>query len=86
METGTKLREDPLMNPELEKVGHEYKRLKAKMSDVQRRMYDLIYEFSKTDGDERGWQTEVVQATGLTRERIRQIIKIERDRREGAGK
>lgn len=71
-----------MMNPELDKVGRKYQRLKAELSDVQQRMYGLIYEFSKTDGDRRGWQTEVVRVTGLTRERIRQIIDAEESRRQ----
>ncbi len=69
------------MNPELEKTCREYVRTKAKLAEIQRRMYAQIYDFSKSDGDRRGWQTEVVAVSELTRERIRQIIAAEEKRR-----
>jgi hypothetical protein len=45
-------------------------------------LYAQIYDYWQTYGDRRGWQTELVKTTGLTRERIRQILDAEDARRE----
>lgn len=69
-------------DPELEKLAKDYVRTEAKLNDLRPRLYAGIYAYSKAHGSRRGWQTELVQATGLTRERIRQIIAAEEKRRE----
>ncbi len=67
---------------DLEKLARDYNRAEAKANELRPRLYERIYLYSKTHGDRRGWQTELVKTTGLTRERIRQIIAAEEKRRE----
>lgn len=69
-------------DPDLEKIARDYNRAKAKMTELRPRLYERIYLYSKTYGDRRGWQTDLVKTTGLTREQIRQIIAAEEKRRE----
>lgn len=69
-------------DPELEKIARDYTRAEAKANELRPRLYSGIYEYREAHGHRRGWQTELVKATGLTRERIRQIIAAEERRRE----
>ena len=68
-------------DPELEKLAKDYVRAETKANELRPRLYARIYEYRKTHGERRGWQTELVKTTGLTRERIRQIIAAEEKRR-----
>ena len=68
---------------DLAKLARDYVRTEAKLLNLRPRLYAGIYAYYKAHGDRRGWQTELVKATGLTRERIRQIIAAEERRREG---
>lgn len=65
---------------ELEKLAKDYTRAEAKANELRPRLYAGIYAYKRAHGDRRGWQTELVKATGLTRERIRQIIAAEEKR------
>jgi ribosomal protein L13E len=67
---------------DLAKLAKDYVRTEAKLNTLRPQLYAGIYAYSKKHGDRRGWQTELVKATGLTRERIRQIIAAEDKRRE----
>jgi hypothetical protein len=69
-------------DPELEKLARDYTRAENKANELRPRLYAGIYEYRLIHGDRRGWQTELVKATGLTRERIRQIIAAEEKRRK----
>jgi ribosomal protein L13E len=69
-------------DPELEKLARDYTRAEAKANDLRPRLYARIYAYQQKHGERRGWQTELVKATGLTRERIRQIIAAEEKRRK----
>ncbi len=76
--------ESPTMDdPELEELAKDYSRAEAEVSDLRPRLYARIYDYKVAHGERRGWQTELVRLTGLTRERIRQIIAIEKKRRAG---
>jgi hypothetical protein len=66
---------------ELQKVATDYARHEAKAAELRPRLNALIWEYRNAYGDRRGWQTELVQMTGLTRERIRQILAAEEKRR-----
>lgn len=66
---------------ELEKLARDYARAEAKADELRPRLYAGIYEYKEAHGERRGWQTELVKKTGLTRERIRQIITAEEKRR-----
>lgn len=66
---------------ELEKLAKDYSRTEAKLNELRPRLYAGIYAYWAAHGRRRGWQTELVKATGLTRERIRQIIAAEEKRR-----
>jgi len=66
---------------ELWKLAHDYGRAEAKANELRPRLYAGIYEYKEIHGAERGWQTALVERTGLTRERIRQIIAAEEKRR-----
>ena len=66
---------------ELEKLAKDYSRAEAKADELRPRLYAGIYEYKAIHGDRRGWQQELVHKTGLTRERIRQIIAAEERRR-----
>lgn len=68
-------------DPELEKLARDYTRAEAKVNELRPRLYAKIYAYRELHGGRRGWQTELVKTTGLTRERIRQIIAIEEKRR-----
>jgi hypothetical protein len=68
-------------DPDLAKLAKDYVRTEAKLNALRPRLYAGIYEYRETHGQRRGWQTELVNATGLTRERIRQIISAEEKRR-----
>jgi hypothetical protein len=72
----------PVEDPELEKIARDYIRAEATVNRLRPQLYARIYDFKQQWGDERGWQTRIVELTGLTRERIRQIIVAEKDRRE----
>lgn len=71
-------------DPELEKLAREYTRAEAKANELRPRLYAGIYAYKQAHGHRRGWQAELVNATGLTRERIRQIIAAEEKRRPGS--
>lgn len=60
-------------DPELEKVGREFAAAAKKVDELRPRVHELIRRFKQANGDTRGWQTKVVEWTGLTREAIRQI-------------
>jgi len=66
---------------ELEKLARDYASYEAKADKLRPRLYAGIYEYKQAHGSRRGWQTELVKKTGLTRERIRQIIAAEEKRR-----
>ena len=66
---------------ELEKIARDYARYEAKAAELRPRLYAGLYEYKEIHGHRRGWQGELVQKTGLTRERIRQIIALEEKRR-----
>lgn len=68
-------------DPELEKIARDYNRAEATANQLRPKLYARIYEFRERWAAERGWQTWLVERTGLTRERIRQIITIETKRR-----
>jgi hypothetical protein len=68
-------------DPELEKLAKDYIRTEARLNELRPRLYAGIYAYHLAHGQRRGWQTELVKATGLTRERIRQIIALEEKRR-----
>lgn len=68
-------------DPELEKLAKDYVKAEAKLNELRPRLYAGIYQYREIHGERRGWQTELVKATGLTRERIRQIIAAEEKRR-----
>ena len=65
---------------DLEKLARDYVRTEAKLNKLRPKLYAGIYAYSRTHSGRRGWQTELVNATGLTRERIRQIIAAEEKR------
>lgn len=66
---------------ELREVADSYTETEATQNRLRPRLYELIWDYKAAYGDRRGWQTELVQITGLTRERIRQIIAAEEKRR-----
>lgn len=66
---------------DLAKLAKDYVRTEAKLNALRPRLYAGIYAYWQTHGSRRGWQTELVKATELTRERIRQIIAAEEKRR-----
>lgn len=70
-------------DPELEKLAREYTRAESTANKLRPQLYARIYDFRQRWGSERGWQAMVVQMTGLTRERIRQIVAAEEKRRGG---
>lgn len=67
---------------DLAKLARDYVRTEAKLLSLRPRLYAGIYAYYKAHGDRRGWQTELVQSTKLTRERIRQIIAAEEKRQQ----
>jgi len=69
-------------DPDLAKLARDYIRTEAKLNTLRPQLYAKIYAYWKAHSERRGWQTELVKATGLTRERIRQIIAAEEKRRE----
>ena len=68
-------------DPELEKLARDYTRAETTANRLRPELYARLYEFKQRWKAERGWQTELVRMTGLTRERIRQIIAAEEKRR-----
>lgn len=66
---------------ELEKIARDYGRAEATANKLRPQLYAGIYEYKEIHGGRRGWQAELVAKTGLTRERIRQIIDAEGRRR-----
>lgn len=75
-------REDlPVEDAELEQLVKDYTQAEAKANDLRPKVYAGLYAYKQAHGHRRGWQTELVKATGLTRERIRQIIAAEEKRR-----
>lgn len=66
---------------DLWKIAHDYARAEASADRLRPRLYAGIYEYREAHGKERGWQATLVEKTGLTRERIRQIIAAETKRR-----
>jgi hypothetical protein len=66
---------------ELEKLAKDYARAEARADELRPRLYAGIYEYKEIHGERRGWQSELVKKTGLTRERIRQIVVAEEKRR-----
>lgn len=65
---------------ELEKLANAYKRAEAKADELRPQVFAAIYAYKQAHGDRRGWQTDLVNMTGLTRERIRQIVVAEEKR------
>jgi hypothetical protein len=72
-------------DPDLEQIAREYTEADATATRLRPQLYARIYDFKQRWGTERGWQAWVVERTGLTRERIRQIVASEEDRRRKAG-
>jgi ribosomal protein L13E len=70
-------------DPELEKIARDYIRAEAAMERLRPALYARIYEFKQRWQGERGWQAWLVERTGLTRERLRQIVAAEERRRAG---
>lgn len=68
-------------DPELEKLARDYSRAEATARRLRPELYTRIYDFKQRWGNERGWQAWLVERTGMTRERIRQIIEGEEQRR-----
>lgn len=66
---------------ELEKLAKNYTRAENTANELRPKLYARIYDYKQAHGDRRGWQAELVKATGLTRERIRQIVAAEEKRR-----
>jgi predicted GIY-YIG superfamily endonuclease len=66
---------------ELEPVAKDYADAVAERDELRPRLYAGIYEYKQAHGDRRGWQTELVRLTGLTREHIRVVILAEERRR-----
>lgn len=66
---------------ELWQIAQEYSQTEAAADELRARLYAGIYEYKEANGWRRGWQTDLVAKTKLTRERIRQIIAIEAKRR-----
>jgi ribosomal protein L13E len=66
---------------QIAKLAKAYNRAESTADELRPQLYASIYEYKLEHGDRRGWQTELVQDTGLTRERIRQIIAAEEKRR-----
>jgi hypothetical protein len=71
-------------DPELERIAREYTRAESTANRLRPQLYARIYEFKQRWGNERGWQAMVVKLTGLTRERVRQIVTAE-EKRRGVG-
>jgi hypothetical protein len=68
-------------DPELEKIARDYVRAEATVKRLRPELYVRIYDFKQRWGDTRGWQAWLVERTGMTRERIRQIVDAEEKRR-----
>jgi hypothetical protein len=68
-------------DPELEKIGREYDTATKKAESLRPKLHELIWKFKQANGETRGWQSQVVEWTGLTREAIRQIVAAEEKRR-----
>lgn len=68
-------------DPELEKIARDYNRAEATVNRLRPDLYARIFDFKQRWGNERGWQQWLVERTGLTRERIRQIVAAEEKRR-----
>lgn len=73
-------------DPELEKIAREYNRAEATVKRLRPDLYARIYDFKQRWGDTRGWQSWLVARTGMTRERIRQIVEAEEKRRVPAAR
>lgn len=71
----------PVEDPELERIAREYTAAEALADDLRPKLYARIYDFRQQWGTQRGWQGWIVERTGLTRERVRQIITAEEKRR-----
>lgn len=71
----------PVDDPELKRLASEYTLAEARANELRPQLYARIYDFRQLWGSKRGWQAFVVEMTGLTRERIRQIIAIEEKNR-----
>jgi hypothetical protein len=71
----------PVEDPELEKIARDYNRAEAATRKLRPELYARIYDFKQRWGQERGWQAWLVDRTGMTRERIRQIVEAEEKRR-----
>ena len=72
----------PVEDPELERLASDYTSAESTADRLRPLLYARIYEFKQRWGNERGWQTRVVALTGLTRERVRQIVAAEEKRRK----
>jgi precorrin-2 methylase len=68
-------------DPELEKIARDYSRAEAAVKRLRPELYARIYDFKQRWEKERGWQAWLVERTGMTRERIRQIVDAEEKRR-----
>ena len=68
-------------DPELESIARDYNEAEATMKRLRPELYARIYDFKQRWGETRGWQAWIVARTGLTRERIRQILESEEKRR-----
>lgn len=71
----------PVEDLELEKIARDYSRAEATVKKLRPELYARIYDFKQRWSSERGWQAWLVDRTGMTRERIRQIVDAEEKRR-----
>jgi hypothetical protein len=71
----------PMEDADLAKLARDYVRTEARLNTLRPQLYARIYAYWEKHGERRGWQTELVNTTKLTRERIRQIIDAEKKRR-----
>lgn len=70
-----------MSDEELAQLAREIRHHETEANERRPRLNRYIYEYKQRHGDRRGWQTDLVALTGLTRERIRQIINAEEKRR-----
>lgn len=69
---------------DLQNLATDYTQAEARANQLRPKLYAALYDYKAVHGQRRGWQTELVKATGLTRERIRQIIAAEETRRSNS--
>jgi hypothetical protein len=74
----------PAPDKEFQQIMLDLNEADAAVRRLRPQLHARMYEYREAYGDRRGWQTELVKMTGLTRERIRQIIEAEELRRDAA--